>query len=663
MARRIADRAHFQLIRTAPSGARAGVLRTRFGPVETPTFMPVATHANARPLSADEVAASGASIVLANTWHLFLRPGVEVFRHFGGIHRFMGWPRGVLTDSGGFQIFSLEGERELTEAGARFNNPWDATTALLTPELSMEIQHAIGSDIAMVLDECVDATVALDVARAAMERTHRWALRSLARQRELPGDQALFAIVQGGVHPSLRTESAAFLTEHPFDGFAIGGLAVGERRDQLYATAELTAARLPAEKARYLMGVGTPIDLVECVRVGCDLFDCILPTKMAQQGYAYTFAGQLRVGRSDLALADRPLEAGCDCPACTRYALGFVHHLVRGGHAYGVRLLAQHNLHHYQRLMRRLRGAILEDRLESEVRALRDELQPRKAVPKGLFEVVGLRTGVKAIRHTGHGEVMHPGIGPDEEARRLYADQVDLRGMLGRPGGPLRILDIGLGAAANASAAIACAREAWGPSKRVLEIVSLESHLEPLELALADPAGFPYLEPLLPVVRTLLDRGTFEDAGLRWTVRVGDARTAIGSAGGGFELVYFDPFSPEKNPDLWTRAFLSSVRAQCADDARLVTYSAATPSRVALLLAGFYVGTGISTGLRAETTVAATRPELLAAPLGARWTKRWERSTARAPHGEPWSASIDDAVRAHPQFAPLRTHRGGGRIE
>jgi len=648
----------FDVLKTAPSGARAGALHARFGVVDTPAFMPVATHANARPLSADEVAGSGASILLANTWHLFLRPGVDVFRHFGGIHRFMGWTGGVLTDSGGFQIFSLEGERELTEAGARFNNPWDTSTALLTPELSMEIQHAIGSDIAMVLDECVDATVAEDVARAAMERTHRWALRSLVRQRELPGDQALFAIVQGGVHPGLREESAAFLTSHPFDGFAIGGLAVGERREQLYATAELTARRLPADKVRYLMGVGTPIDLVECVRIGCDVFDCILPTKMAQQGYAYTFAGQLRVGRTDLALADRPLEAGCTCVTCTRYALGFVHHLVRGGHAYGVRLLAIHNLHHYNRLMRRLRTAILEERLESEVRALRSELVPKKAVPSGQFEVVDLRTGVKAIRHRAHGEVMHPGIGPDEEARRLYVDQVELPSLLAGSGGPLRILDVGLGAAANASAAIHAAREVWGPAKRPLEIVSLESHLEPLELALADPAGFPYLQALLPMARTLLDRGVYEGPDLRWTLRTGDARDTLAGAGDGFELVYFDPFSPEKNPDLWTRAFLSAVRAVCAPDALLVTYSAATPTRVALLLAGFYVGTGISTGLRAETTLAATRPELLKAPLGARWMKRWERSTARAPHGEAWSPAIEEAVRAHRQFAPLRTHRG-----
>lgn len=646
----------FEVIHPAPTGARAGLLHTRFGIVETPAFMPVATHANARPLSAEEVAASGARIVLANTWHLYLRPGMDVFRHFGGIHRFMGWSGGVLTDSGGFQIFSLEGERELTEAGARFNNPFDGTTALLTPELSMEVQHAIGSDIAMVLDECVDATVDLATARSAMERTHRWALRSLARQRDLSDTQALFAIVQGGIHPTLRRESAAFLTGHPFDGFAIGGLAVGERRDQLYATTEATIPHLPADKPRYLMGVGTPIDLVECVRVGVDLFDCILPTKMAQQGYAYTFAGQIRVGRTEFALADRPLEEGCDCPACSRNSLGFLHHLVRGGHAYGVRLLASHNLRHYHRLMTRLRAAILGDRLESEVRALRSALRPAAPRSADRFEVVELRTGVKAIRHLGHGEVMHPGIGPDEEARRLYVDQVDLRGLLSTPGGPLRILDVGLGAAANASAAIHCARELWGPTKRALAIDSLDSHVEPLALALADPAGFPYLEALLPIARALLDQGAWADEGVRWTLHTGDARETLLRAGGGFELVYFDPFSPDKNPELWSLAFLTAVRSACADDARLITYSAATPTRVTLLLAGFYVGTGVSTGLRAETTVAATRPELLANPLGARWMRRWERSSARAPHGETFSPAIEASVRNHPQFAPLRTH-------
>jgi queuine tRNA-ribosyltransferase len=349
----------FELAATDPTGARAGVLHTRRGAVQTPVFMPVATHANIRNLAPEEIREAGARIVLANTYHLMLRPGAEVFEHFGGIHRFMGWDGLVLTDSGGYQIFSLPADREVTEKGAHFRSFHDNSRQMLSPERSISTQQSIGSDIMMVLDVCIDGTSPADVARAAMERTHRWALRSLEAKQKVETGQALFAIVQGGVHPELRTESAAFLTGHPFDGFAIGGLAVGESRELLYAMTQHTAALLPADRPRYLMGVGTPTDLLESVRRGVDMFDCIIPTKMAQQSYAYTFAGQVRITREVFRLSDGPLDPTCDCPVCRQYSRGYLRHLMQGKHTLGSRLLSIHNIHHFQTLMRRMRVAIL----------------------------------------------------------------------------------------------------------------------------------------------------------------------------------------------------------------------------------------------------------------------------------------------------------------
>jgi queuine tRNA-ribosyltransferase len=365
----------FELVATDSGGARAGVLHTRRGPVETPVFMPVATHANIRNLAPEEIRGAGARVLLANTYHLMLKPGAEVFERFGGIHRFMGWDGCVLTDSGGYQIFSLPEDREITEKGAAFRSFHDNSRRLLSPETSIATQHSIGSDIMMVLDVCIDSTSDEAATRAAMERTHRWALRSLEAARQKNTGQALFAIVQGGTHAGLRTESAAFLTAHPFDGFAIGGLAVGEKRDELYAMTDHTARLLPADRPRYLMGVGTPSDLLESVRRGVDMFDCIIPTKMAQQGYAYTFNGLLRLTREAFRFADEPIEAGCSCPTCAAHSRGYLRHLMNGKHTLGSRLLSVHNLHHFIELMRRLRVAIGDGSFEALYRHLRVTLK------------------------------------------------------------------------------------------------------------------------------------------------------------------------------------------------------------------------------------------------------------------------------------------------
>ncbi len=340
----------------ADSSARRGTLLTAHGRVETPAFMSVGTRATVTGLDPLDLRAVGAEVLLANTYHLMLRPGPELFRRVGGIHAFMGWDGPVLTDSGGYQIFSLSGDRTISEAGARFRSYVDQRLLLLSPERSIEMQAAIGSDIMMVLDECVDSTSDAATTRAAMERTHRWALRSLAA-RSNP-KQALFAIVQGGVVPELRRESAAFLREQPFDGFAIGGLAVGDTRAQREDITHFSAALLPAERPRYLMGVGTPPDLLYAMLAGVDLFDCVLPTHLAWQGTAFTSSGRVRVTRGAAGTADVPLDAECSCSTCRRFSRAYLHHLFKCSEPLGPRLLSVHNLHHYHALMSEARKAI-----------------------------------------------------------------------------------------------------------------------------------------------------------------------------------------------------------------------------------------------------------------------------------------------------------------
>ncbi|HEY0708090.1 MAG TPA: tRNA guanosine(34) transglycosylase Tgt [Polyangia bacterium] len=342
--------------RDRDSRARRGVLHTRRGVIETPVFMPVGTRATVTGLTPEDMRAVGASILLANTYHLLLRPGVEAFRRVGGIHPFMRWDRPVLTDSGGYQIFSMPGERTISEEGARFKSYIDGRIHMLTPESSVAVQTAIGSDIMMVLDECVDSTSDVAVTRAAMERTHRWALRSLQAPRD-PG-AALFSIMQGGLSPELRRQSADFLTQHPFDGFAIGGLAVGDTRAEREDVIAFAAELLPSERPRYLMGVGTPPDLLHAIGCGVDMFDCVLPTHLAWQGTAFTSTGRVRISRGVHAHSDVALDAACDCSTCRGYSRAYLHHLVKCSEPLGPRLLSIHNLHHYLQLMADARAAI-----------------------------------------------------------------------------------------------------------------------------------------------------------------------------------------------------------------------------------------------------------------------------------------------------------------
>ena len=338
------------------SRARRGTLRTARGTVETPVFMPVGTRASVTGMAPDELAALGASIILANTYHLLLRPGPELFRRVGGIHTFMRWPGLVLTDSGGYQIFSLPEERTISEDGARLRSYIDGRFHQLTPESSIQMQTAIGSDIMMVLDECIPATALESVGRAAMERTHRWALRGLAARTN--PEQALFAIVQGGLVPSLRQESAHFLAQHPFDGYAIGGLAVGDTRAQREDMTAFAAELLPARAPRYLMGVGTPPDLLIAIGWGVDMFDCVIPTRLAWQGTAFASTGRVRLTRGAHQTSDEPLDMACTCSTCRTYTRAYLHHLIKSSEPLGPRLLTIHNFHYYLELMRQARAAI-----------------------------------------------------------------------------------------------------------------------------------------------------------------------------------------------------------------------------------------------------------------------------------------------------------------
>jgi queuine tRNA-ribosyltransferase len=351
---------HFQLLRTdSATAARRGRLQTRHGVIETPIFMPVGTQATVKGLPVEDLEAAGAQVLLANAFHLLLRPGTEVFERLGGIHRFMNWRGSVLTDSGGFQVFSLTKDRVITEDGAVFRSYVDGTRIVLSPERSIATQRAIGSDIMMAMDECVPSTSDRDTAAAAMERTHRWAERSLVARDDAP--QALFGIVQGACFDDLRRASADYLTRLPFDGFAIGGLAVGDTRMQRESITQLAAELLPSDRPRYLMGVGTPADLLEAVGFGIDMFDCVLPTHLAWQGTAFTSLGRVRITRGANAHDDRPLDAACSCATCASFSRSYLHHLFKCSEPLGPRLLSFHNLFHYHALMSEARSAIEAD--------------------------------------------------------------------------------------------------------------------------------------------------------------------------------------------------------------------------------------------------------------------------------------------------------------
>ena len=337
--------------------ARRGRLDTAHGPMETPAFMPVGTAATVKAMTPEAVAETGAQCVLGNTYHLMLRPGSERIKRLGGLHEFMNWPGPILTDSGGFQVWSLKDLRKLTEKGVTFRSHIDGAKHELTPESAMAIQNDLDADITMVLDECTPFGVDEAEARVSMELSMRWAQRCRDAFEQRPG-YGLFGIVQGGVFPNLRAESAKALVDIGFDGYAIGGLAVGEGQDLMFQTLDVTTPHLPEDKPRYLMGVGKPSDLVGAVERGVDMFDCVLPTRSGRTDQAFTRRGQVNIRNARHKDDPRPLDPDCSCYACANYSRAYIHHLAQAKEILGLTLLTWHNLHYYQELMAGMRQAI-----------------------------------------------------------------------------------------------------------------------------------------------------------------------------------------------------------------------------------------------------------------------------------------------------------------
>ena len=355
-------------VKAVDGRARTGVISTPRGEVRTPAFMPVGTAATVKAMLPDSVRDTGADILLGNTYHLMLRPGAERVARLGGLHAFMNWERPILTDSGGFQVMSLGALRKLTEEGVTFSSHIDGSKHVLTPERSMEIQRLLGSDIVMAFDECPALPATDEAVAASMRLSMRWAARSREAFGDRPG-HALFGIMQGGVTQELRGESAEALRAIGFDGYAIGGLAVGEGQAAMFGVLDYAPGMLPEDKPRYLMGVGKPDDIVGAVVRGVDMMDCVLPSRSGRTGQAWTRRGQVNLRNARHADDPRPLDADCACPACRGYSRAYLHHVVRAGEMIAGMLLTWHNLHYYQELMAGLRGAIAAGQLEGFVAA------------------------------------------------------------------------------------------------------------------------------------------------------------------------------------------------------------------------------------------------------------------------------------------------------
>ena len=357
---------HFELLAT-DKNARLGRLTLAHGVVETPVFMPVGTYGTVKAMTPRDLAEIGAPICLGNTFHLWLRPGLEVIAVHGGLHRFMGWDKPILTDSGGFQVFSLGEFRKISDEVVRFSSPVNGDKLFLTPEESMRIQHTLNSDVVMIFDECTPYPASHDEAASSMRLSLRWAQRSRDEHQRLENSNALFGIVQGGMYEDLRSESLEVLGEIGFDGFAIGGLSVGEPKEEMARVLAHTAPRLPVHKPRYLMGVGTPEDLVHGVQTGIDMFDCVMPTRNARNGHLFTRYGDIRIKNAQYRDDLSPLDASCICYTCRNFTRAYLHHLHRVGEILGAQLNTIHNLHYYQCLMRELRAAIVSGTLTETV--------------------------------------------------------------------------------------------------------------------------------------------------------------------------------------------------------------------------------------------------------------------------------------------------------
>ena len=647
------------------SRARAGTLRLREQELVTPMFMPVGTQASVRNVGPEALVLAGSQILLANTYHLLLRPGVEVFEKFGGIHNFMNWKGGVLTDSGGYQVFSLSGSRKISEEGVIFESYVDGDKHLLSPETSIATQEKIGSDIMMAMDVCVASTSNLEISEAAMSQTHRWAVRSLAARKN-PG-QALFGIVQGACFETLREQSAKFISELPFDGIAIGGLAVGETRAEREKFTHLVTSFLPQNKPRYLMGVGTPLDLLEAVHRGVDMFDCIIPTKLAEQGVVYTSEGRVQLARGFYKFSDESLDSQCACSTCKNYSRAYLHHLVKTCEPLSTQLLGLHNIFYYHHLMKKIRQTILDDSFEqfySEARNRLDQLDTGSPAEKpkvgrrpdlrpnrmGQFELVETRAGKYSIKHIPSGEVMHPGPDPMDESRVLYVEQSKIveRFTNLSAGESLTVWDVGLGAGFNAMALIQ-ALESLNSAGKV-ELISFENDLDPLRLALFHPARFPHLRH--PGSHLIADENSYDSAKLSWRLLRGDFLDTINSAPAP-DFIFFDPYSSKTNTNLWSLDTFKKIRCALPEHpACWINYTTSNVIRARLLLAGFYVGEGVPIPPKKSTTIAFNYAAPDRSILGSDWLAKINSSGVGGDivANQSWE-DTRMLLTAHPQFA------------
>ena len=552
----------------------------------------------------------------------------------------------------------------------------------------------------MVLDQCIPSTADEAAARAALGITQRWAARSLAARGD--SAQSMFAIVQGALFRELRRESAEGLMTMPFDGFAIGGLAVGEARSEREDVCEFTAALLPEDRPRYLMGVGTPLDILEAVHRGVDMFDCIIPTQVAQRGAAFTSRGYLQMRRSVYKFSEEMLDPECPCPTCAKYSRAYLHHLAKTGEHLGWQLLGQHNIYFYHQLMREIRASIFDGsflELYRKKRAFLHETDLENPViaPKvgkvkmafhlGDYEVHRAPEGFCSIRQRSSGEIMHSRTPPMEEALRLYVEQSHLADRLkieprmntdetrisdeervvsirenpcssAATPEPLVIWDVGLGAATNAMAAIHCyeVQAAHGPV-RPMRVISFENDLDSLRLAFRHNREFVYLRH--PGPAGILNEGAWHSgkfAGLSWSLVNGDFPSVLGEAPAPPDIIFFDMFSSNSAADQWTLAAFRKLFAACQGKAaELFTYTCSTPIRAALLVAGFHIGRGRSIGEKQETTVAVTPAAALGSRhdlLGEEWLAKWKRSSTQVPAdiAPEDRAAFEQAILNHEQF-------------
>ena len=360
---------------TNDGAARRGRMTVAHGQVDTPAFMPVGTYGTVKAMTPQALADTGAQICLGNTFHLWLRPGMDVIKQFGGLHKFMNWNKPILTDSGGFQVFSLGDLRKITEEGVKFASPIDGARLFLTPEISMQIQKDLNSDIVMIFDECTPYPADYKTAAESMRLSLRWARRSRDEHDRLQNTNALFGIVQGGMHEALRDESLAGLKDINFNGFAIGGLSVGEPKEDMMRILAHTAPQLPTDKPRYLMGVGTPEDLMDSVELGMDMFDCVMPTRNARNGHLFTRYGDIKIKNARFKTDQAPLDPTCTCYTCRHFSRAYLHHLFRAGEILSSILNTVHNLHYYQTLMAEMRSAIEQGQFAQAVARLRADRQ------------------------------------------------------------------------------------------------------------------------------------------------------------------------------------------------------------------------------------------------------------------------------------------------